>query len=481
MEICSLCNRSFKNKNSLKSHKSRFHREKDIPTYSYQEKSVEPHPAFGYDVNHLSQIKQSTNKRYRSDDEMSDKSEIETERYTKKARSVDESSRSNEDNEGTKRTDKTLEIPVKRLESEMKQVLVVFGMIRDDVDDLDHRLQIVEKQKIDSKQLKYIELLPKAFDIINKNKKDIDGLEEDIDDLEEATKTPRQVGAGQDPREIKEISRNVKHLFKELDIVKDFVNKVPRQIDVGQDQNKIKELSGNVRQIFKDLSIVKGFITNKYISMANTERMYKDTLHISSLFREGKHNDIRYNIKKLRNAAIMVSKGRLVDLTEKEQELLEELFEASLFDATDLFDQNYELLKKIFTSIPSYELIRDLIKEAKKEQEGKTFKEWLDEETPEQNVESESENNGSGEYQHMTEEVENSDETEEADKTVDEEWNVDNVSENDESEEYQSMIEEVENTDVDEKEEEAEETSDEDLNVDNGSDKSEDYQSVTED
>ena len=41
MEICSLCNRSFKNKNSLRSHKSRFRREKDSSTHSYHEKSVE--------------------------------------------------------------------------------------------------------------------------------------------------------------------------------------------------------------------------------------------------------------------------------------------------------------------------------------------------------------------------------------------------------------------------------------------------------
>ena len=55
----------------------------------------------------------------------------------------------------------------------------------------------------------------------------------------------------------------------------------------------------------------------------------------------------------------------------------------------------------------------------------------------------------------MTEEVENSDEKDPADETVDEEWNVDYESENDESEEH--MTEEVENTDEKEEADETEE------------------------
>ena len=92
---CSFCNSTFKNSRSLYSHKYKYH-PKDSSvvgeeqnndqrsTFSGDDKSVQPHPAFWYDVNQFSQIKQSTNKRNRSDDEMSDKSEMETERYTKK-------------------------------------------------------------------------------------------------------------------------------------------------------------------------------------------------------------------------------------------------------------------------------------------------------------------------------------------------------------------------------------------------------------
>ena len=88
MEICTLCNTSFKNRNSLRVHKSRFHREKDSSKHDYHEKSVEareddsssklqsdmkkPHPAFGYDV--YKYAREGERKRFRSDDEISNES-----------------------------------------------------------------------------------------------------------------------------------------------------------------------------------------------------------------------------------------------------------------------------------------------------------------------------------------------------------------------------------------------------------------------
>ena len=84
MEICTLCNRSFKNKNSLEVHKSRFHKQNDGSRDEFEDKTVEareddsstevlsnrenPHPAFGYDASKFAQ--EGERKRFCSDDEI---------------------------------------------------------------------------------------------------------------------------------------------------------------------------------------------------------------------------------------------------------------------------------------------------------------------------------------------------------------------------------------------------------------------------
>ena len=87
MVVCTLCNRSFKSRNSLRSHKSRFHKHSEGSTGKDEEKPVErqtdgisnrfqintekQHPAFGYDVYKYAKEEEHTGKRFHSDDEMS--------------------------------------------------------------------------------------------------------------------------------------------------------------------------------------------------------------------------------------------------------------------------------------------------------------------------------------------------------------------------------------------------------------------------
>ncbi len=272
-------------------------------TFSGDDKSVQPHPAFGYDVNQFSQIKQSTNKRYRSDDEMSDKSEIETERYTKKAKYVENNS---QDKEFKKQTTEFM---------------------------LDKRLQLVEKQSINPKLLNYVVRLPKLFRIIKYILGDIKGLEEDVEDLEndkERLKTLNQTGSGQD-KKIKEVNEAVKQLFDDVIKIKEF----------------LKDKSGNIESI---------------------EKLLQDTNEIANLFRCGNYNDFIYKIEQLRNAAFAIhrSEGFLEkDLKNKERQLIKELAFASLFEAREILDEYFPILKDIFKSMMDYEDIKNIVENYK--------------------------------------------------------------------------------------------------------------------
>ena len=225
-------------------------------------------------------------------------------------------------------------------------------------------------------------------------------------------------------------------------------------------------------------------LPNKTMYIENMEKVYEDCLLVKQLFEKDNYDVIQFKIKELSNAAFMVSNGILErELTTEEQELMVELSNTSLFEAKDLLNENYTVLKTIFIDLPPYEDVRNIVKEIKKDLAEKSIEEWVNEETPskEWNVVSESENDESEQYQTMTGEVENTVEEEKSEETEDEESDVINESEEyDESEEYQPMIEEVTNTDVDEKEEEADEDWNADNKSENGSDKHEDYQSATE-
>ena len=96
------------------------------------------------------------------------------------------------------------------------------------------------------------------------------------------------------------------------------------------------------------------------------EKYFYNSLELRNLFRENKYDVIKFKIAELRKAAFITSKG-LTDLTEEQRELLNDLSNASIFDARNLLEQNYATLKSIFTAWPPYEIVKDIVTEVKED------------------------------------------------------------------------------------------------------------------
>ena len=131
MEVCKDCQKSFASKNSLYSHKSRYHKAKDKTSNNNYEKHSQSHPAFGYDINR-------TKKRYLNDEELFEESDIENEPHVKRSKSEDV----NETSQGDKKV-KTLEEKIEKLFSVVaglvrntQAVPTEFHKVREDVDDI---------------------------------------------------------------------------------------------------------------------------------------------------------------------------------------------------------------------------------------------------------------------------------------------------------------------------------------------------------
>ena len=90
---------------------------------------------------------------------------------------------------------------------------------------------------------------------------------------------------------------------------------------------------------------------------------------MQDLFKDNNHKTIQLNIEKLKNAAKYASSyfKTLGDLTEEEQSLLDNLSEATLFKARTLLDQNYDILKSMFTELPTFDIMKDHIESIKEE------------------------------------------------------------------------------------------------------------------
>ena len=329
MEICTLCNRSFKNRNSLRAHKSRFHKQNDGSIDEFEDKSVEareddsssrlqsdmekPHPAFGYDASKFAQ--EGERKRFRSDDEISDESNRSD---FKRAKHIDNF----QDNKGS----------------------VEQNFDFEKINKMDRRLKIVEQQIIDPKLMKYVVRLPKMVKILVANLEDIKELEYNIEDLENYNKRSETL----------------------------------RQIGSGEDEKKIKEFSKDIKQLFDDVNEMKEYIRNqKHTLMEGIEKMLYNCLLMKNLFEKNKFDDLRFKTKELCNAAFMLSKGILErKLTKEEQELVEELSKASQFQARDLLDGNYSILKSIFVDMPDYDETRATVEELRQEYSNEVPTEW---------------------------------------------------------------------------------------------------------
>ena len=234
--------------------------------------------------------------------------------------------------------------------------------------------------------MKYIMRLPKLFKIVTYNLEDIEGLEDNVERL-----------------------KNNKEKSKPLN-----------QIGFGEDKKKIKDFSKDIKRLFDDVSEIKEFMkSRKYTDMENIEKMLDNCLLIKHLFGINNFDDLHFKTKELCNAAFMLSKGILErNLTKEEQDLVEKLSKASQFQAKDLLDNNYSILKSIFADMPNYEDTKSVVEELRQEysNEGPTTQ-W--------SINTYAKNKEDEEYQPIIETVQNGEEYLGAEETSDEEWNVD--------------------------------------------------------
>ena len=85
-----------------------------------------------------------------------------------------------------------------------------------------------------------------------------------------------------------------------------------------------------------------------------------NALEIRNLFMEDNRKAIQFKIKELRNAAWYASGlfECVGTITEEEHNLLDKVRHASIFEARTLLDENYEVLKSMFTQIPNLETLQ---------------------------------------------------------------------------------------------------------------------------
>ena len=145
MEHCDICNRSFKNKNSLNSHKSRFH------------KTVEKiSKAVGGDTHAFRGDIEKTKKRYRSNAEFSEQSEDESEVSFKRSKGEE----SNDEIipkltrvvSGLVIDMENVSGKVDGLEKAMKQIPITFSKIAKDIDEAEDKIE-ENKQNINREKL----------------------------------------------------------------------------------------------------------------------------------------------------------------------------------------------------------------------------------------------------------------------------------------------------------------------------------------
>ena len=114
---------------------------------------------------------------------------------------------------------------------------------------------------------------------------------------------------------------------------------------------RFKKIEDSLDYLYKENS----FIGTPYIEMA----LY-NAFEIRNLFMEDNRKAIQFKIKELRNAAWYASALFECNgsITEEEHNLLDTLRDASIFEARTLLDENYEVLKSMFTQIPNLETLQ---------------------------------------------------------------------------------------------------------------------------
>lgn len=311
--------------------------------------------------------------------------------------------------------------------------------------------------------LKYTKRLPKLFRIVGDILDDVkelkqaasDNIINSISPLSSLSISPVSSVSllpVSDEEEIKDIEKQNSSLNGEM-------------IGLGnKENNRLNELSDDIDRLFLMMMELEGDKIkemNNY-SIESMEKAFDNTLEMIDLFQNNMYRDIKYKIKKLRNAALLTLKmlKKSNELGRDNKELLQKLSNASIFEAKDLLKNNIESLKSIFALLPDEEELEQAAKEIK------------DSEIKEKDESSSSENENS---ENENEEHESDEEMKDVDFiNTDENETTETENEYEERESNESLSENSEHTndEDDEDERESDQTQDDEVinqesNVDN--------------
>jgi hypothetical protein len=103
-----------------------------------------------------------------------------------------------------------------------------------------------------------------------------------------------------------------------------------------------------------------------------------NSVEIKNLFEENNNKAIQFKIAKLKNTVMFASSyfTGVGNLTEEEISLLDNLSDASLFQARSILDQNYNTLKTIFAELPTFELLQDPVRKRREKLSEKRIEEF---------------------------------------------------------------------------------------------------------
>ena len=309
---CIICDSKFKNSRSLYAHKYKYHPQASTSTADSD--------------------RELKNKYGIGDNE----SIIANEDYQNKLNSLTDDSSQNEININE---NKSLSPYTERL----PKLFMIIGDVLKDIKYLKKVINVNQSRNISSinnviSMMKYIERLPKLFRITG-------NVVNDVKDLEMELKTK------QDPDN----------------------SLYPQMEGSGKEyKNKISELSDDIDDIFLKFMELDKYLEKKAGGIEYMEKAFDNTLQMIHLFKNEMYNDIKYKIKELRNAAMVALKllERTNCLGKDNEELLNNLANASIFEGKNLLKNNIESLHEIFSLLPDEEVIFQAIKEVKDSENG---------------------------------------------------------------------------------------------------------------
>ena len=123
----------------------------------------------------------------------------------------------------------------------------------------------------------------------------------------------------------------------------------------------------DLEQKYKELKDSQGYKEVVSIGIPYMEIVLYNSVEIRDLFKENNYKGIQFNIEKLQNAAKFASKffTCLGNITQEEHSLLDTLSDSSIFDARSLLDQNYIIIKSMFTELPAFDILKDTVTKIK--------------------------------------------------------------------------------------------------------------------